>query len=76
MLSVAGCANINNSINDTNNNQKANAEEKENIRNTFIMSFNIINYDEELQRKENQKWPEAKNEPRRDSINDKRKTAP
>ena len=31
MLSVAGCANINNSINDTNNNQKANAEEKENI---------------------------------------------
>lgn len=30
-------------------------EEKENIRNTFIMSFNIINYDEELQRKENQK---------------------
>ena len=29
-------------------------EEKENIRNTFIMSFNIINYDEELQRKENQ----------------------
>lgn len=31
MLSVAGCANINNSINDTNNNQKTNAEEKENI---------------------------------------------
>lgn len=31
MLSVAGCANINNSINDTNNNQKANVEEKENI---------------------------------------------
>lgn len=31
MLSVAGCANINNSINDTNNNQKANAEEKEHI---------------------------------------------
>lgn len=31
MLSVAGCANINNPINDTNNNQKANAEEKENI---------------------------------------------
>lgn len=31
MLSGAGCANINNSINDTNNNQKANAEEKENI---------------------------------------------
>lgn len=31
MLSVAGCANINNSINDTNNNQKANEEEKENI---------------------------------------------
>lgn len=31
MLSVAGCANINNSINDTNNNQKSNAEEKENI---------------------------------------------
>ena len=31
MLSVAGCAKINNSINDTNNNQKANAEEKENI---------------------------------------------
>ena len=31
MLSVADCANINNSINDTNNNQKANAEEKENI---------------------------------------------
>lgn len=31
MLSVAGCANINNSINDKNNNQKANAEEKENI---------------------------------------------
>lgn len=31
MLSVAGCTNINNSINDTNNNQKANAEEKENI---------------------------------------------
>lgn len=31
MLSVVGCANINNSINDTNNNQKANVEEKENI---------------------------------------------
>ena len=42
MLSVAGCANINNSINDTNNNQKANAEEKEkrteiiNIKSTKI----------------------------------------
>ena len=41
MLSVAGCANINNSINDTNNNQKANAEEKENI-------VEYYNYDESI----------------------------
>lgn len=52
MLSVAGCANINNSINDTNNNQKANAEEKENIVeyykydesiNVFINKYNNKN---------------------------------